>query len=280
LPIIKQSFYRAMKNNIIADYFDQFKSGLQQTYPGLKLSYFEECLTLSKLSADQFLKKVDAKIPLEYITGKAFFYNHYFAVSPDVLIPRSETEILVEIALAYVEKLNHPKIHVADIGTGSGNIILSIVNDTEKKLVAIATDLSAAALNIAKKNSKTIHTAGSEVKFIQTDRLKDVEGHFDLIVSNPPYIKKQLDEKKVHKTVFKYEPHIALFLEDSQYEIWFEDLFTQVRDRLKSGAMFIMEGHEDHLDRLQELAVQMQLAKVQILKDYNNKNRFLKAFKE
>jgi len=269
-----------MKNNILADYFDQYKTSLLQTYPGLKLSYFEECLTLSKLTTEQFLKKVDEKIPLEYITGKAFFYNHYFKVSPDVLIPRSETEILVEIALSYIEKLKHSDIVVADIGTGSGNIILSIVNDTKKKLKAIATDLSAVALSIANKNYKTINTGSSEVKFFLTDRLMEVDEKFDLIVSNPPYIKKQLDEKKVHQTVIKHEPHIALFLEDSQYEIWFRDLFTQVRDKLKAGGMFIMEGHEDHLERLQEIAVQMQLAQVQILKDYNNKKRFLKAFKE
>ena len=269
-----------MKNNILASYFDQYQTSLLQTYPGLKLSYFEECLTLSKLTADQFLKKVDEKIPLEYIAGKAFFYNHYFEVTPDVLIPRSETEILVEIALDYIEKLKHPDILVADIGTGSGNIILSMVNDTKKKLKAVATDLSAAALAIAKKNCKLINTGLSEVKFLHTDRLVKVAEKFDLIVSNPPYIKKLLDENKVHQTVILHEPHIALFLEDSQYEIWFRDLFTQVRDKLKLGGMFLMEGHEDHLERLQAIAMQMQLAQVQILKDYNNKKRFLKAFKE
>jgi len=280
LPTIKLSFCKAMKNNKLTAYFDQFKTGLLQTYPGLGLSYFEECFILSQLSIEEFLKKVNEKIPLEYITGKAFFYNHYFMVSNSVLIPRCETEILVEMALSYLASLTCLEVVVADVGTGSGNIILSVVNDTNKKIRAIATDLSFDALVVARKNGACLQKDDSEVIFVQTDRLLGVDEQFNLIVSNPPYIKRQLDEKKVHASVIQHEPHMALFLEDSQYEAWFTDLFAQVRDKLKPGGMFLMEGHEDHLEKLQELAMQMSLAKVQILKDYNNRNRFLKAFKE
>lgn len=269
-----------MKNKILKDYFEKNQQNLERMYPGIRFSWLETDFEESKLTIDEFISKLEKGFPLQYITGQSYFYNHAFIVTKDVLIPRSETEILVEKAIYYLSTLKKEKVNVLDIGTGSGNIIISILSESSKVINAIATDLSTNALNVAQRNYTRIETGKSKLNFVQTDRMQRIEGRFDLIVSNPPYIKEEADKHKVHEKVIEFEPYMALFLKDSEYNNWFEELFNDVYQSLNPGGMFIMEGHEHHLKELIKTLGSIGFINTEIIQDYNKRDRFIKAFKE
>jgi release factor glutamine methyltransferase len=101
------------------------------------------------------------------------------------------------------------------------------------------------------------------------------EGDFDVILFNPPYIKRDSDFENVHHQVREYEPHVALFLNDAEYDEWFREFFTQLKEKLKYPGIFMMEGHEDHLENLKNLAKEMGFDNAEIIKDYGQVPRFL-----
>lgn len=114
---------------------------------------------------------------------------------------------------------------------------------------------------------------------IETDRLEGVTEKFDLIVSNPPYIKEVEDVDSVHPQVMKYEPHGALFLKASEYDTWFKTFMNQCIECLHERGLLLMEGHENHLENLSQLAQNAGFIDVEVLKDYTNRDRFLRARK-
>lgn len=147
------------------------------------------------------IRLYNAGVPLEYITGVAIFMDNEFKVNKNVLIPRFETEILVNKVLEIAKRFEHPKI--CEIGTGSG--IISIILKLKLPNSQIcATDISAEALDIAKFNAGKFNT---NINFYHTSLLDGIDGHFDIIVSNPPYIKNSYN---IDKWV-KNEPSLALF---------------------------------------------------------------------
>jgi release factor glutamine methyltransferase len=143
--------------------------------------------------------------PTAYIVGRREFWNLTFRVSPAVLIPRPETEFIVEEALAILRRLDSPR--VADIGTGSGCLAVSIAHDVPGCTV-VATDISQEALDIARGNA-TMNGVADRVRFVCTSYLDSVVGTFDVIVSNPPYVR-HLDKGALGKDV-RHEPEVALF---------------------------------------------------------------------
>jgi release factor glutamine methyltransferase len=164
--------------------------------------------------------------PLAYILGEWEFYGRPFLVTPDVLVPRPETEKLVEAALEYIRAHNKP-LTVADVGTGSGIIAITLACELAQfkiqnsKFKILATDISPAALIIAKKNAER-HGVADRIEFVEGDMLAPLEGRqVDLIVSNPPYIPTQEVEShfapkmgasrdKLEARGLKFEPRIAL----------------------------------------------------------------------
>lgn len=142
--------------------------------------------------------------PLAYLTGKQAFFGLDFKVTPDVLIPRPETELLVDKALDWLA--SHPETqHGLDIGTGSGCIPISLLKHAAD-LQMTATDISAAALSLAAENAAT-HQVTDRIRFIQSDLLEQLEGRFDLITANLPYVP---TEKLVDVNSLAYEPRLAL----------------------------------------------------------------------
>ncbi len=139
--------------------------------------------------------------PVSHITGKRGFWNHEFLVNSDVLDPRPDTETLVAAAL------EHPFDNVLDLGTGSGAIILSLLAERPQAM-GVATDISAKALDIARRNAGRIGVA-DRVKFSEANWFEGVSGRFDLIVSNPPYIA-EFEMAGLAPDVRDWEPHIAL----------------------------------------------------------------------
>lgn len=209
-------------------------------------------------------------IPFAYLLGKSEFYNHEYFVNSHVLIPRPETEYLVDII---VNEFKNKSERVLDVGTGSGVILLSLLSHGVGKS-GVGVDISLEALKVAKINGDRLRL-GAIASFIQSDRLKNVTGTFDLIVSNPPYIKASSHRKLVHAGVDAHEPHEALYLPDDFYTMWFEDFFQEIRSHLKGT--FFMEGHELEVEDQAKILTKLGFQKIQVLNDMTGSKRFLKA---
>lgn len=209
-------------------------------------------------------------MPFAYILENSEFYNLNFYVNKNVLIPRPETEFLVDmIAKEFKGKASK----VLDVGTGSGVIILSLLSHGVGK-TGVGVDISDEALEVATINCKRLKLE-KQVQLIKSDRLSKVEGMFDLIVSNPPYIKASSHKELVHKSVDKYEPHQALYLPDDYYMMWFEDFFAEIRSHLKGT--FFMEGHELELDDQAKMLGRLGFQNIKVLNDMSGTKRYLKA---
>jgi release factor glutamine methyltransferase len=218
-------------------------------------------------------------VPLQYISKTSYFYKSEFFVDRRVLIPRSETEILVEKACEFVSSSPMTKMRIAEVGVGTGAIGLSLLQEVEnKELYYLGIDISQDAIDVFKINHfrHAFKISGDHKVDLQIgDRLEGIEDKFDVIISNPPYIKENDDLKLVHKQVKEFEPHVALFLADNIYEQWFKDFFSQSSKLLNDGGIFLMEGHESHLTHLKTLAQEIFNKSVEVIKDYNDQDRFL-----
>lgn len=211
-----------------------------------------------------------AGIPFPYLLENSEFYHHNFYINSSVLIPRPETEYLVDLIVkSQKQKLKR----ILDVGTGSGVILLSLMSEDIAQ-IGVGVDISPEALEVAKINAQKLGLI-EKVQLIQSDRLNHVVGLFDLIVSNPPYIKSQSHRSLVHHKVHEFEPHQALYLPDDFYAFWFEDFFQQVRAHLRGT--FYMEGHELELDKLAEVLKRLGFSDVEVLNDLGGVKRFLKA---
>jgi len=183
----------------------------------LYVTGLESHILISKMNDDvsdaeilKFKELIDKyiynNIPIQHLTGVEYFYGYEFYVTDEVLIPRFETEELVNnILMTYDEVFDGKEINVVDVGTGSGAIAITLDLE-EANMNVMATDISESALKVAKKNNDKL---GANVEFRLGDMLKPLEGKkFDILVSNPPYIPVT---EKVESLVYDNEPHIALF---------------------------------------------------------------------
>ena len=281
------------------NFFKDHQKYLEETYPGLTVRRVKQELELLMMEtgstdsletvylphtenpATKFFSNLELGIPLEYITGRAYFYRSEFKVTPDVLIPRAETESLVEMAVNELKswaKKTDEKLRFIDVGTGSGIIPISILQDLNRPAEAWATDISPEALAIAKQNAFNLRFTWSDksnLSFKQTDRLSDIEGPFHLIVSNPPYIKIDGDKDLVHSQVREFEPALALWLDDSEYDQWFETFFGKAHTLLVDEGVFLMEGHENHLDNLSKVGEKCGFKSCEVQSDLTGRKRFL-----
>lgn len=213
-------------------------------------------------------------VPFSYLLEMSEFYENQFYISPHVLIPRSETEQLVDLI---VNKTTKPFKRVLDVGTGSGVIILSLLSKDVAE-TGVGVDVSEKALEVALINARRLRLT-DRASFQISDRLSKVEGEFDLIVSNPPYIRGSAHFELVHQQVRTHEPHLALFLEDNAYEEWFETFFGQVFERLIPGGLFYMEGHELEVEAQSKMLLAAGFSHCEVIKDLLGSARFLLALK-
>ncbi|MGI8978823.1 MAG: peptide chain release factor N(5)-glutamine methyltransferase [Pirellulaceae bacterium] len=202
---------------------------------------FEEVVPDDVRSAFRDLvKRRAAGTPVAYLVGKKEFYSLSFRVTPDVLIPRPETEHLVVAAvdlLAVLPSEAHPL--VADVGTGSGAIAVALARHAASAKIT-ATDISPAALDVARRNAAD-HGVSERIEFLETDLLEKVPAkrQLDLVVSNPPYIGLQ-EEATLAPQVRDHEPRLALFAGPNGTEI-IARLIPQAAERLKCGGYLLME---------------------------------------
>lgn len=210
------------------------------------------------------IKKLTNKIPVQHITGSEFFYDRVFHVSDKTLIPRPETEELVDIIIKS-EKSNFKK-SILDIGTGSGCIAVTLSNHLTSNVIGI--DVSKAAIDVAIKNNTL---TSNKVSFI-TSKIEDYipEESFDLIVSNPPYIPK-LDEDKVDKNVLIYEPHNALFV-DSDPIYFYKIILEFSKKHLKKNGIIYFEINQNYVELIKNL---LKETNFEVLKDFYGNKRFV-----
>jgi release factor glutamine methyltransferase len=177
-------------------------------------------------------------VPAQYITGHQEFWGMDLIVTPAVLIPRPETEHVIETVLDFVGRVPASPLHIADIGTGSGCIALALAKELPEAEIH-ATDISPAALEVARANAAR-HQLESRIQFHQTDLLAGFEDNsFDVIVANPPYVG-ETEEDQVQLEVRKFEPRNAVFAGPTGVEV-ITRLIPQAHAALKPGGWLVME---------------------------------------
>lgn len=275
--------------------FNLFHATLQNVYPESEATeisemVFQELTGLDKmqirneknrlLSSEQ-VKQIDSILsrllkhePIQYILGFAWFMNHRYTVNHHVLIPRPETEELVDLVI----KENNANSNYLDIGTGSGCIAIEIKNKHKSAMVQ-AIDISAEAVQTAKVNANKI-LGKNNIKFIQADALrlddfKDSISQVDVIVSNPPYI--PLAEKdSLSKNVTAHEPYLALFVPDADYLIFYKAIASYARYHLPSQGKVYFEIHEKMKNDLVVTFSALGLDNIEFKKDMYGKDRMLR----
>ena len=213
------------------------------TYPERELTSEE------RARYDDSLAQRTAGMPSQYITGHQEFWGLDFIVSPAVLIPRPETEHLVETVLELARGMPAPRI--VDVGTGSGCIAIALAHEL-KTVEVYAVDLSADALEIARANAARLQLDG-KVRFLRSDVLEALAGvhNFDFVVSNPPYVGKN-EVDKVQRSVFEFEPRMAVFSGESGLDV-IRPLIEQSHKALKSDGWLTMEIGYSMRDMVLEL---------------------------
>jgi release factor glutamine methyltransferase len=220
------------------------------------------------------IRRRERREPVAYITGVREFWGLTFLVTPAVLIPRPETEFIVEAALSRMADRTRAW-RIADVGTGSGCLAISLAHERPHAAVT-ATDVSADALAIAGENARRLGVA-DRVTFVRSSLLDDVEGPFDLIVSNPPYVPAS-HEATLSPDVRDHEPRVALFgrgddgLDDSR------GLLAQAASRLAPGGMLLMEFGFGQGDAIREATSRVPgLELIDVLRDLQGHERTIVA---
>jgi release factor glutamine methyltransferase len=246
-------------------------------------------ITLTKDETDVFftiLEDLKQQKPIQYVLGETEFYGLQFNVNENVLIPRPETEELVDwiIKDSKFKSQNSEPIKILDIGTGSGCIAISLAKHLPEAQV-FAVDISESALKIAKENADR---NGVEVEFIKADILEsslweDVAlqqmGFFDIIVSNPPYVR-ELEKQEIKPNVLDNEPHLALFVENDNPLIFYKAITDFAVDKLKSNGSLYFEINQYLGQETKQLLVDAEFKDIQLRKDLNGNDRMLKGTKK
>ena len=219
----------------------------------------------------EWIKRRIGREPLQYITGKTEFYGHKFNITVDVLIPRPETERVVDVALYSIGNIKTPK--VLEVGSGSGCIAIAMGAERNDALIE-SVDVSESAITQAEKNADLNEL--SNIDFKVMDFLKEIpEGRFDLLVSNPPYI----PEKEMSETmpeVHQYEPKIALT--DERDGLTFYRRFAEVgKSLIKPGGWMVLEvGLGKHPSKAVDIFQTAGYTQLELIPDYNSDERVLK----
>lgn len=215
--------------------------------------------------------------PLQYILGHARFYGLDIEVNPSVLIPRPETEELVDIVVRALG--NRENMHVLDACTGSGCIAVALARNLRFPHIT-AFDISEPALDTARNNAERLRT---RISFLKADALHLSDDSlpgapWDAIVSNPPYIG-DLEMAGMEPNVLEYEPHSALFVPDKEPLLFYEALGNYAVKTLKKGAGIYFEINPLHASALQRLMLSLGFTSVELIRDMSGKQRFLTARK-
>lgn len=235
--------------------------------------------TASEERLEVILSALLSEKPIQYILNEAFFYDLKLYVDERVLIPRPETEELVDIVIKENDNIRDKSLKIIDIGTGSGCIALSL-KAAQKEWNIVGVDVSNEALEVARENRKRLKL---EVDLEQFDILNyypsPAHNSFDIIVSNPPYIGSS-EKSKMYKNVLDYEPHLALFSDENDPLNFYKAIIDFSHYYLNPNGKIYVEMNEYYaLDTLSLFKDRGYMNSV-ILKDLSGKNRFIRAIRE
>lgn len=222
---------------------------------------------------DDIIARLQRHEPLQYILGKARFHGHNFTVTPAVLIPRPETEQLVDMI---IDQNTGSDLDVLDIGTGSGCIAISLARALKFAQVT-ATDVSTSALAVAQHNAQAL---GTRVRFVEHNILTSrapIEA-WDIIVSNPPYITMS-EKNSMDRNVLDYEPAGALFVPDADPMLYYRAIAAYASQALKNGGRLYLEINRAMASLTTSTLHQARLSNIQLYNDFNGNNRFVTATK-
>jgi len=220
-----------------------------------------------------FCNKLKAKEPIQYILGNAYFYGESFVVNENVLIPRPETEELVEWIL---DDVGNYKNKILDIATGSGCIAISIKNNGEENHVE-ALDISEKALNVAQQNNVLVN---DEVVFRKANALNLKKDNYfgdrvwDIIVSNPPYVKEN-EKEEMRQNVLNFEPHLALFVENNDPLLFYREIMKYAKTNLIAGGKLYFEINQYLKQEMEELALSLGFESFEVRKDFKGNYRMM-----
>lgn len=284
-----------VKSNKIKDIRDHYYDELKKTFPPQEAArmleiIFEDLLQISKIkmmlhpdtriSESELLKvhfackEIKGHKPVQYVTGKTNFYGLDLFVDKNVLIPRPETEELVEWILS--ETREEKNLSILDIGTGSGAIALSLKKHRESFDVS-GCDVSNEALNVAKKNAEN---SGLTMQLIDAD-ISDQNcwplfPEYDLIVSNPPYVT-HAEKAQMQANVLDYEPHLALFVADDNPLQFYQIIFEFLKSHLKKGGKVYFEINERFGNEMISLFESFNFEDITLKKDLSGRNRMMRG---
>ena len=224
--------------------------------------------------------------PIQYITGEAWFYGLRFEVNENTLIPRPETEELVEFILKETSNFQLPasSLNILDIGTGSGCIPISLKANLPQANVS-AIDVSEKALEVAKRNAELNKV---EINFIEANILEvedlsilstsnsQLPASIDIIVSNPPYVR-NLEKQEIKKNVLDYEPHLALFVEDTDALLFYRKIAQLALKNLSPNGLLFFEINQYLGKETLELLESLGFKNIELKKDIYGNNRMIKC---
>lgn len=222
---------------------------------------------------EDILQRLSRFEPLQYIEGRTLFLGREFWVAPGVLIPRPETEELVELMLKEIPA----DARILDVGTGSGCIAISLAKELPDALVT-AWDVSPEALSVARANARKLQ---ADVRFVECDVLAcqvDEVGLYDVIVSNPPYVT-EAEKADMEPNVLQWEPSLALFVPDDDPLRFYRRIAVLGRDMLADGGRLYFEINRAYGREMVEMLRTMGYVRVRVEKDLSQNDRFVIAEK-
>ena len=239
----------------------------------IKMNALDTLSESELLNFHWFLKRLKNEEPVQHVLGYTEFYGLELSVNEHVLIPRPETEELVDLVS---KEIDGRKAKVLDVGTGSGCIPIAL-KFLNNQIEISGIDVSSEAIKVAELNAENI---GVDVKFSEWDVFSvDIPSdlkELDYLISNPPYIPER-DKDLMSKNVLDYEPHLALFVDDNDPLVYYKEIAKKGLDMLKSGGELYFEIHEEFGPQTKNMLEEMGYTYISIIQDLNQKDRIVNA---
>lgn len=227
--------------------------------------YLKKYLDKDKL--EEGLEQLKQGIPVQYIVGNIDFYGNTINVNKNVLIPRFETELLVDKTIKYIKTNFKNRVDILDIATGSGCIAITLKKEIDSTVDA--SDISESALKVAQENALNNKV---DINFINSDMLTNITKRYDIIISNPPYLTKDDDIMDIVKN---NEPEIALYAKDNGL-YYYDVILKNIKNNLKDKYLIAFEIGYTQGEDIKNIALKyLDNINVKIEKDYSNKDRFV-----
>ncbi|PQJ72500.1 protein-(glutamine-N5) methyltransferase, release factor-specific [Polaribacter butkevichii] len=289
----------AKKIMILKDFRLYFTEALSEIYPKTEIDAFFFLLIEAKLNLQRIdtvmkpdfliidealselkviVKRLKTEEPIQYILGETEFYGLPFKVNENTLIPRPETEELVEWVINETPKLRSKnpdqKLKILDIGTGTGCIPISLAKNL-KNVTLSAIDVSSEALKVAQQNALLNNVA---ISFLEIDILDAAKlpQEYDIVVSNPPYVR-ELEKVEVNNNVLQNEPHLALFVDDHNPLIFYKKIASLAKQGLTKNGLLFFEINQYLGKETVEMLQKQGFKNIELKKDFIGNDRMIKA---